>query len=103
MDEINLNFSIESSSGLWNKIFEGFDQDSVLTSRFEGNSQRSIKLLYRFGSLLRKKYTECEVEPRNYGIVIKRNVNENSEEEVNDWINLMENLRKEIISLNYQP
>ena len=34
MDEISLNFSIESSSGLWNKIFEGFDQDTVLTSRF---------------------------------------------------------------------
>ena len=100
MDEINLNFSIESSAGLWNKIFEGFDQDSVLTSRFEGSSQKSIKLLYRFGSILKKKYSNCKVEPRNYGIVIKRIVNDGNEEEVNEWIILMENLKKEINSLN---
>ena len=101
MDEINLNFAIESSSGLWNKIFEGFDQDTVLTSRFEGNSQRSITLLYRFGSLLRKKHSDCIIEPRNYGIIIKRNVNENDEDEVNDWIRLMENLKNEMIRMNY--
>ena len=100
MDEISLNFSIESSSGLWNKIFEGFDQDTVLTSRFEGNSQKSINLLYRFGSLVRKKYSNCEVEPRNYGIVIKRNINDNNKKELDDWILLMENLKEEIIGLN---
>jgi len=99
MDEINLNFAIESSSGLWNKIFEGFDQDSVLTSRFEGNSQKSINLLYRFGSLLSKKHSDCTIEPRNYGIIIKRNINEDNEEVINDWISLMENLKKEMISM----
>jgi hypothetical protein len=101
MDEINLNFAIESSSCLWNKIFEGFDQDTVLTSRFEGNSQKSINLLYRFGSLLRKKHSDCIIEPRNYGIIIKRNVTENDEDEVNDWIRLMENLKNEMIRMNY--
>ena len=101
MDEINLNFAIESSSSLWNRIFEGFDQDTVLTSRFEGNSQKSINLLYRFGSLLRKKHSGCIIEPRNYGIIIKRNVNENDDDEVNNWIRLMESLKKEIISMSY--
>lgn len=101
MDKINLNFAIESSTGLWNKIFEGFDQDSVLTSRFEGSSQKSIKLLYRFGALLRKKRSDCIVEPRNYGIVIKRNINENDEDEVNSWIRLMESLKKEMTTINY--
>ena len=101
MEEINLNFSLESSSGLWNKIFEGFDQDTVLTSRFEGNSQKSINFLYRFGSLLRKKHSDCIIEPRNYGIVIKRIVNEDNEDEVDDWIKLMEKLRNEMISMNY--
>ncbi len=101
MDKINLNFAIESSTGLWNKIFEGFDQDSVLTSRFEGSSQKSIKLLYRFGALLRKKRSDCIVEPRNYGIVIKRNINENDEDEVNSRIRLMESLKKEMTSINY--
>ncbi len=100
MDEISLNFSIESSSGLWNKIFEGFDQDTVLTSRFEGNSQKSINLLYRFGSLVRKKYSNCEVEPRNYGIIIKRKINDKNKKELDDWILLMENLKEEIIGLN---
>jgi len=100
MEEINLNFSLESSSGLWNKIFEGFDQDTVLTSRFEGTTQKSINLLYRFGSLLRKKYTKCVIEPREYGIIIKRTINDGDEQEVNEWIRLMENLKEEIISLN---
>jgi len=101
MDEIKLNFSIDSSSGLWNRIFEGFDQDTVLTSRFEGNSQKSINFLYHFGSLLRKKHTDFIIEPRKYGIVIKHNVNEKDENEVNEWIHLMEKLKSEMINMNY--
>lgn len=100
-NEINLTFALESSSGLWNKIFEGFDQDAVLTSRFEGNSHESIYLLYKLGSILRKKYTKCIVEPRTYGIIIKRPIDENDEEDINEWMRLMESIRQEIAKLDY--
>ena len=100
-NKINLTFALESSSGLWNKIFEGFDQDTVLTSRFEGNSHKSINMLYRLGSILRKRYSKCVIEPREYGIIIKRSIDENDEHGVNEWMRLMESIKDEIISLDY--
>ena len=102
MEIVNLTFAMESSSGLWNRIFEGFDQDMVLTSRFEGDSHKTINTLYKFGSLLRDKYKNCSVEPREYGIVIKRQIDEKDTEKVNEWIELMKSVREEVVKLNCQ-
>ena len=99
MKPVNLSFGIESSSGLWNKIFEGFDQDTVLTSRFEGDSPRTIELLYRLGSLLKSKYKNCSVETRDYGIVIKKNIDERNKDQVDEWMNLMKSIKSELINL----
>ena len=99
METVNLTFAIESSAGLWNKIFEGFDQDTVLTSRFEGNSPHTIEVLYRLGSLLNSKYKNCSVETRDYGIVIKKNIDDRNHEQVNDWMDLMKNIKSEIVNL----
>ena len=101
MEPVNLTFAIESSTGLWNKIFEGFDQDTVLTSRFEGDSPRTIEVLYKLGSLVKGRYKNCSVESRDYGIIIKRKIDENNQEQVNDWMDLMKNIRSEIANLDY--
>lgn len=101
MESVNLTFAIESSAGLWNKIFEGFDQDTVLTSRFEGDSPRTIEVLYKLGSLVKDKYNNCSVETRDYGIIIKRKIDDKDQELVNDWMDLMKRVKSEIINLDY--
>lgn len=102
MTPINLSFGMESSSCLWNKIFEGFDQDSILTTRFEGNSPESIELLYRFGALIRRQHKDCKVEPRNYGIIIKRQISEDDKEFIDEWMKLMKNLKNEILKIQFK-
>ena len=99
MESVNLTFAIESSTGLWNKIFEGFDQDTVLTSRFEGDSPRTIEVLYRLGSLVKSKYKNCSIETRDYGIIIKKSIDDSDQEQVNDWMNLMKSIKSEIVNL----
>ena len=95
---INLAFSLEASATLWNRIFEGFESDITLVSRFEGNNKEAIRLLYKFGSLIRKKYKKCMVEPKNYGIVIKTSVDESEREFIDEWINLMRSLQTDMIN-----
>ena len=96
--DINLAFSLEASATLWNRIFEGFESDTVLVSRFEGSNQRAIKLLYKFGALIQKKHKKCRVEPKKYGIVIKTEVDERQSEVIDGWIDLMKNLKTEMIN-----
>jgi len=97
--KVSLSFLLESSSSLWNKIFEGFDQEYVLVSRFEGKSKETIRLLYRFGSLIHQKFKNCSVEPKIYGIVIKKNIENNDQQKTDKWIKLMEELKKEICDI----
>ena len=99
MESVNLTFGIESSTGLWNKIFEGFDQDTVLTSRFEGDSPRTISVLYRLGSLVKNKYKNCSVETRDYGIIIKKSIDEKNNDQIHDWMNLMKSIKSELVNL----
>lgn len=93
---INLSFSLEASATLWNRIFEGFESDVTLVSRFETTDNKTKKVLYKFGSLIQNKHKMCKVEPKNYGIVIKTDVDEDNKEFINNWIQLMKNLREEI-------
>jgi len=99
MESVNLTFAIESSTGLWNKIFEGFDQDTVLTSRFEGDSPRTIEVLYRLGTLVQSKYKNCSIETRDYGIIIKKSIDDRDQEQVNSWMDLMKSIKSEIVNL----
>ncbi|MGI9534625.1 MAG: hypothetical protein ACR2NW_06720 [Thermodesulfobacteriota bacterium] len=101
MEPVNLTFAIESSTGLWNKIFEGFDQDTVLTSRFEGDSQRTIEVLYKLGSMVKSKFTNCSIETRDYGIIIKRTIDDKNQDQVNEWMDLMKSIKSEIVNLDY--
>ena len=101
MKSVNLTFAIESSAGLWNKIFEGFDQDTVLTSRFEGNSPHTVEVLYKLGSLVKNRYKNCSIEKRSYGIMIKRKIDDSDQKQVNEWISLMKSIKSEIVNLDY--
>lgn len=97
-ESVKLSFLVESQASLWNKIFEGFDQESVLVSRFEGNSMDSVKLLYRFGSMVHKRFKGCSVEPKSYGIVIKKSITEDRAS-TDEWMKLMAELKAEICSI----
>jgi hypothetical protein len=98
-ESIILSFHMESSATLWNRIFEGFSSEMVLVSRFEGKSRKALEILYRFGSMVAERYGKCAVEPRVYGIVIKKDVSDETEEAINEWMDLMRRLRHEIIGV----
>ena len=98
-ESIILSFHMESSATLWNRIFEGFSSEMVLVSRFEGKDRNALDILYRFGSIVAEKYGKCAVEPRVYGIVIKKDVSDEPEETINEWMDLMRRLRHEIIEV----
>lgn len=95
-DIINLSFYLEPSATLWNRIFEGFEPEVKLVSRFEGKSSKSLQVLHRFGSKINRRFKNCTVEPKSYGIIIIREVDEKEKEFINEWIELMKNLRAEI-------
>ena len=98
-ESIILSFHMESSATLWNRIFEGFSSEMVLVSRFEGKDRKALEILYRFGSIVAERYGKCAVEPRVYGIVIKKDVSDEPEEMINEWMDLMRRLRHEIIGV----
>lgn len=93
---IDLSFAMESSASLWNVIFEGFDQEVVLVSKFTGKEPRAVNTLYRFGILISERYKDCKVEPRNSGIQISKSLPENDIALVSEWTDLMESVRKEM-------
>ena len=94
-----LSFHMESSATLWNRIFEGFSSEMILVGRFEGKDRKALEILYRFGSMIAERYGKCAVEPRVYGIVIKKDVSDETEETINEWMGLMRKLRREIIGV----
>lgn len=98
-ESVILSFHMESSATLWNRIFEGFSSEMVLVSRFEGKDTKALDILYRFGSMVAERYGKCDVEPRVYGIVIKKDVSDEPEETINEWMGLMRRLRHEIIGV----
>lgn len=96
---IDLSFSMESSGTLWNVIFEGFDQNVVLVSKFTGHGPKAVNTLYRFGFMIFERYKDCKVEPKDWGIEIRKSLPENDTELVDEWTTLMENVREEMTSL----
>lgn len=98
-DLIDLSFSMESSGTLWNVIFEGFDQEVVLVSKFTSHDSKTINALYRFGYLIFERYKDCKVEPKESGIEIRKSLPENDFELVDEWTRLMENVREEMLNL----
>ena len=93
---IDLSFAMESSASLWNVIFEGFDQEVVLISKFTGKGPGAVNTLYRFGSLICERYKNCKVEPKKSGIEIRKSLPENDVTLVNEWTDLMESVRVEM-------
>lgn len=98
-DLIKLSFGLDSNASLWNVVFEGFDQEVVLVSRFEGKELEAIRILYRFGSIIEKKYMDCKVEPTGSGLLIKKKLPTNDLSIIRQWTELMYNIREEMTSL----
>jgi len=98
-DFINLSFSLESQASLWNIVFEGFDQEVVLISRFEGKYLEAIRILYKFGAIIEKNYKDCQVEPTGSGLLIKKKLPTNDLSLIREWTELMHNIREEMTSL----
>ena len=96
---VNLSFGLESNSTLWNIVFEGFDQEVILVSKFEGRELESIKMLRRFGDILRQKYKDCQVEFTGSGLVIKKKFPKNDLSLIRKWSELMYDVREEMSSL----
>jgi hypothetical protein len=96
---IKLSFGLESSASLWNIVFEGFDQDVILISKFEGKDLKSRDLLNRFAQILKKKYPGCVVEPIESGLSIKKSFPINNISVVRAWSDLMASIREEMLSL----
>jgi len=93
---IALTFGMESSASLWNIIFEGFDQEVVLVSRFSGSNGRAVSTLYEFGDIIGKNYKDCKVKTTRTGIEIKKPLPGNDVSLVNEWTCLMESIRDEM-------
>lgn len=96
-DLIGLTFGMESGASLWNIIFEGFDQEVVLVSKFVGRDMSAVVTLYKFGSILVRKYKDCKVAVTNSGIIIRKSLPENDLSLISEWTGLMENIREEMI------
>jgi hypothetical protein len=93
---IALTFGMESSASLWNVVFEGFDQEVVLVSRFAGRDDRAVHTLYEFGDIIGRKYKDCKVKATRTGIEIKKPFPGNDASLVNEWTDLMESIREEM-------
>ena len=96
---IDLKFGLESQASLWNIVFEGFDQEVVLISRLEGKDIEAIRILYRFGAIVKDKYKDCQVEPTGLGLVIKKKLPTNDLAVIRQWTELMYSVREEMTSL----
>lgn len=93
---IALTFGMESSASLWNVIFEGFDQEVVLVSKFSGRDDRVVSTLYEFGDIIGRNYKDCKVKATRTGIEIKKPFPRNDVSLVNEWTDLMESIREEM-------
>ena len=93
---IALTFGMESSASLWNVIFEGFDQEVVLVSKFSGRDDRVVSTLYEFGDIIGRNYKDCKVRTTLTGIEIKKPFPRNDVSLVNEWTGLMESIREEM-------
>jgi len=93
---IALTFGMESSASLWNVIFEGFDQEVVLVSKFSGSDDRVVNTLYEFGDIIGRNYKDCKVRATRTGIEIKKPLPGYEVSLVNEWTGLMESIREEM-------
>ena len=99
VNPISLSFGLESNSTLWNIVFDGFDQEVVLISRFEGKDPISIEILYKFGEIIKRNYPDCQVEPTDTGLSIKKYFPFNDISLIREWSELMGKVREEIVCL----
>jgi hypothetical protein len=99
MDLINLSFGLESDASLWSMVFKGFDEEVVLISRFEGRDLEAIKILHRFGVIVKENYKDCQVEFTNSGFVVKKTLSTNDLSIIREWSELMYNVSEEMANL----
>lgn len=102
-DRITLSFGMESGASLWSLVFEGFDQEIVLVSRFSGADGGTVKALYSFGAKINESYKDCRVKPTRTGIEIRKTLPENDALVISEWMGLMKNVRDEILMLVHTP
>ncbi len=97
---INLSFTLDSNASLWNVVFEGFDQDIILISKFVGNDQNSVNTLYKFGNILKDRNKIFKVEIINTGITIKTYLPRNDKNLVEMWTKYMNYIMEEIVNIS---
>jgi len=97
---INLKFCLESRSTLWNVIFEGFDQEVIIVSKFYGNNIKTIKILHKFAVMIQNRFKDWYIETDDHGIVIRKLLPNNSSAIVNKWEILMFDLRDNINNIS---
>jgi len=102
-DMITLSFGMESGASLWSLVFEGFDQEIILVSRFSGADGGTVNALYRFGAKINESSKDCRVKPTRTGIEIRKTLPENDASLISEWMGLMENVRDEILALVRTP
>lgn len=102
-ESISLSFGMESGASLWSLVFEGFDQEIILVSRFSGADGNTVNALYRFGAKINESYKDCRVKPTRTGIEIRKTLPENDASLISEWMGLMKNVRDEIITLVHTP
>jgi len=100
---IDLSFTMESRASIWDVIYDGFDQEVILVSKFIGSQPKAVKTLYRFGYLISERYKDCEVIPKRSGIEIRKSLPEDDSELIGQWTTLMKNVREEMTTIMPSP
>jgi hypothetical protein len=98
-DLINLSFGLESNASLWSIVFKGFDEEVIFISRFEGKDVEAIKILHKFGVILKGNYKDCQMELTHSGLVVKKTLPTNDLSIIREWAELMYNVREEMANL----
>ena len=95
----DLSFTMESRASVWDVIYDGFDQEVILVSKFTGREPKAVNTLYRFGYLISERYKDCEVAPKRSRIEIRKSLPEDGSELIGQWTTLMKSVREEMTSL----
>ena len=91
-----VKFDVDASSGLWNVIFEGFDEELDLISEFTGSSLDAVRVLHSFGRILSKKEQNFLIRKRENGISITKTLSLANQESLIEWTSLMYTLGEQV-------
>jgi len=91
-----VKFDVDTRSGLWNVIFEGFDEELDLISEFTGSSLDAVRVLHSFGRILSKKEQNFLIRKRENGISITKTLSLANQESLLEWTSLMYTIGEQV-------